>query len=79
MARAKASRNLTPGTPGGRRGAAKVNGKPVKEGLREIRAARKAHARKAQTPTGKPSSLDYAAASIADERAKYFNPSNPTR
>lgn len=79
MARTKGSRNLTPGTPGGRHGAAKVNGKPVKEGLREIRAARKAHAGKAQKPAGKPSSLDYAAASIADERAKYFNPSNPTR
>ena len=79
MARTKGAHDLTPGAPGGRRGAAKVNGKPVKEGLREIRAAGKAHARKAQTPTGKPSSLDYAAASIADGRAKYFNPSNSTR
>lgn len=66
MARTKGSRNLTPGTPGGKRGAAKVNGKPVKEGLREVRAATKAHARKAKTPTSKG-------------RAKYVNPSNPTR
>lgn len=79
MARTKGSRDLTPGTPGGKHGAAKVNGKPVKVGLRDIRTAGKAHARKAQMPTSKPSSLDYAAASIADGRAKYFNPSNPTR
>lgn len=51
---------------GGHSGPAKVNGKPVKEGLREVRAATKAHARKAKTPTGKG-------------RAKYANPSNPTR
>lgn len=79
MARTKGSRNLTPGTPGGKHGAAKVNGKPVKEGLRDIRAARKERARKAQKPTSKPSSLDLAEASIAADRAKYVNPTNPTR